>query len=126
MGCNDSSTLTKIIRTIPTKSPTVIKLYIELKEDLTPKFLVELGEIFKLNKIKTLYSYFVCSRPDHPYVGYIDSTDLPISIDQLESELYAITNVSNVQIIDLSFEEDSFVNLLKEDFVKVEERKENA
>ncbi len=104
---------TKIIRTIPTKSPKIKQLYIELMEDLTPKFLEELGEVFVRYKINTLYSYWVCSCPEHPYVGYIEPADSSISNDQLMSELSAIPSGSNVQITDLSLGEESFVNILR-------------
>jgi hypothetical protein len=90
--------LTKIIRTIPTKSSTVIKLYIELIEDLTPKFLEELGEILEKYDINTLYSYWVCSCPEHPYVVYVDSTDSASSNDRLKSELIALPTVANVKM----------------------------
>ena len=89
---------TKIIRTIPTKSPTVSKLYIELKEDLTPKFLEELGEILWRYDISTLYSYWVCSCPEHPYIVYLDSTESPISEDQLKSELLALPIITNIKL----------------------------
>jgi len=89
---------TQIIRTIPTKSPTVSKLYIELKEDLTPKFLEELGEVFERYGLHTLYSYWMCICPEHPYIVYIDFTDSPISEDKLQSELLALPSVTKVRV----------------------------
>jgi len=105
--------LTKIIRTIPTKSPKIKQLCIDLTEDLTPKFLEELGEVFERYKINTLYSYCVCSCPEHPYVGYIELTDSSISNDQLMSDLSAIPSGSNMQITDLSLGEEPFGNILR-------------
>ena len=46
---------TKIIRIIPSKSATVLKVAIEIGE-LSPDFLQELGVVFMRSKIKTLYS----------------------------------------------------------------------
>lgn len=90
---------TQIIRTIPAKCSTVSKLYIELmEEDLILKFLEEFGEVLRRYDIHTLYSYWMCTSPEHPYIVYIDFTDSPISEDQLQSELLALPIVTNVKI----------------------------
>ncbi|MFX0206964.1 MAG: hypothetical protein ACFFDT_13335, partial [Candidatus Hodarchaeota archaeon] len=90
---------TQIIRTIPTKSPTVSKFYIELtEEDLMPKFLEELGEVLERYDIHTLYSYWMCNCPEHPYIVYIDSIDSPISEDQFKSKLLALPIVTKVKV----------------------------
>lgn len=98
-------TSTKIIRIIPTKSSTVIKLYFEYSIRSHPQLLQELGDVFTRNKVKTIYSTGVClahEPPCRPYVGYIDSTDFSISEDQLKSELLALPNVRNVELTQCS------------------------
>ena len=89
---------TKIIRIIPTKSPEVIKLTIEISE-LSPDFLQELGVIFMRGKIRTLYSTGLCFTEDScTYEAYLDSSDLIISQEQLRDELTEIKSVSKVDI----------------------------
>ena len=96
------TSVTKIVRFIPAKSPTIIKVTINyLKSN---DFLQELGIVFMRNKIKTLYSTgycFACDPPCSPMEGYIDLSDLSISTDQLKSELLALTNIVNVEITNL-------------------------
>ena len=88
---------TKIIRIIPTKSPEVIKLTIEISE-LSPDFLQELGVIFMRGKIRTLYSTGLCFTEDScTYEAYLDSSDLIISQEQLRDELTEIKSVSKVE-----------------------------
>jgi hypothetical protein len=103
---------TKTIRTIPTKSPTVIKVSIEWSKT-EPDTFQELGEIFMRHKIKTLYSTGICFYESPcpygrtslcPYVGFIDASDLHISEDQLRSEFLAMTNVTNVKLTKCSLE----------------------
>ena len=99
---------TKIIRIIPTKSSMVKKLVIEY---YTRKrgFLQELGIVFGRNNIKTLYSTGICIHDPPcndimPFEGYIDSNDLPISEDQLKSELLAMPSIVTVEIINVNSE----------------------
>jgi len=93
---------TKIIRIIPTKSPEVVKVAIEIGE-LSPDFLQELGVVFMRSKIKTLYSTGLCFTQDScTYEGYLDSSDLTISRDQLQDELKEIKGVSKVDITTLT------------------------
>ncbi|MFQ5976568.1 MAG: hypothetical protein ACE5OZ_00380 [Candidatus Heimdallarchaeota archaeon] len=89
---------TKIIRIIPTKSPEVLKVAIEIGE-LSPDFLQELGVVFMRSKIKTLYSTGLCFTQDTcVYEGYIDVSDVNLPEDQLKSELSSIKGVSKVNI----------------------------
>ena len=93
---------TKIIRIIPTKSPEVVKVAIEIGE-LSPDFLQELGVVFMRNKIKTLYSTGLCFTQDScTYEGYMDSSDLTISQEQLRDELAKIKGVSKVEFTTLT------------------------
>ena len=93
---------TKIIRIIPTKSPEVVKVAIEISE-LSPDFLQELGVVFMRSKIKTLYSTGLCFTQDScTYEGYIDSSDLTISQEQLRDELAKIKGVSKVEFTTLT------------------------
>ncbi len=88
---------TKIIRIIPTKSPEVIKLAIEIGE-LSPDFLQELGVVFMRGKIRTLYSTGLCFTQDScTYEAYLDSSDLTISQEQLRDELTEIKGVSKAE-----------------------------
>ena len=88
---------TKIIRIIPTKSPKVVKLAIEIGE-LSPDFLQELGVVFMRGKIRTLYSTGLCFTQDNcTYEAYLDSSDLTISQEQLRDELTEIKSVSKVE-----------------------------
>ena len=93
---------TKIIRIIPTKSPKVVKLAIEIGE-LSPDFLQELGVVFMRGKIRTLYSTGLCFTQDScTYEGYMDSSDLTISQEQLRDELAEIKGVRKVDITTLT------------------------
>ncbi len=98
---------TKIIRAIPTKSSMVKKLAIEY---YTRKlFLHDLGIVFNRNNIKTLYSTGICIHDPPcndimPYEGYIDTNDLPISEDQLKSELLAMPSIVTVEVTDVDLE----------------------
>ncbi len=88
---------TKIIRIIPTKSPEIVKLTIEISE-LSPDFLQELGVVFMRGKIRTLYSTGLCFTQDScTYEAYLDSSDLTISQEQLRDELTEIKGVSKVE-----------------------------
>ena len=88
---------TKIIRIIPSKSPEVVKLTIEISE-LTPDFLQELGVVFMRGKIRTLYSTGLCFTQDScTYEAYLDSSDLTISQEQLRDELTEIKGVSKAE-----------------------------
>ncbi|MFX0181457.1 MAG: hypothetical protein ACFE95_00135 [Candidatus Hodarchaeota archaeon] len=100
---------TKIIRIIPTKSSKVLKLKIEYSNT---DFLAELGEYFIKNSIKMIYSTGICPRMDVsqcpygmwtpcPFYMYVDSFDLPISEDQLKSELCAKSSINNVEIAEV-------------------------
>ena len=99
---------TKIIRIIPTKSSMVKKLVIEY---YTRKrgFLQEIGIVFGRNNIKTLYSTGICTH-DPPcndimqFEGYIDSNDLPISEDQVKSELLAMPSIVTAEITNVNSE----------------------
>ncbi|MFX1514785.1 MAG: hypothetical protein ACFFC6_00610 [Promethearchaeota archaeon] len=94
----------KIIRVISTKSPMVIKVFIEWSQT-GPDTLHELGVVYMRNNIKTLYSTSICfcgHIPPHLYEGYIDSCDLPISEDQLKSELLALPNATKVRLTQYS------------------------
>jgi len=89
---------TKIIRIIPTKSGTVVKVSIEIGE-LSPDFLQELGVVFMRSKIKTLYSTGLCfTQETCVYEGYIDTADVSLPEDQLRKELEEIKGVSKVEI----------------------------
>ncbi len=93
---------TKIIRIIPTKSPEVVKVAIEIGE-LSPDFLQELGVVFMRSKIKTLYSTGLCFTEDScTYEGYMDSYDLTVSQEQLRDELAEIKGVSKVEFTTLT------------------------
>ena len=101
---------TKIIRIIPTKSPMVIKVLVEYSKS-EPDLLQELGVVFMRNKLKTIYSTGICMMHDppcKPYEVYIDSGDIPISKDQLNSELLAMTNVTNVEITNVDVNNGDF------------------
>jgi len=95
-----------ITRTIPTKSPMVIKVSIEWSQ-IEPETFQEFGEVFMRNKIKTLYSTSLCMCgriPPHPYEGYIDcdfDSDLMISQEQLKDELAEIKGAHKVEIISI-------------------------
>ncbi|MFX0209682.1 MAG: hypothetical protein ACFFDT_27120, partial [Candidatus Hodarchaeota archaeon] len=85
----------------PTTSPEVVKVAIEIGE-LSPDFLQELGVVFMRSKIKTLYSTGLCFTQDScTYEGYLDSSDLTISQEQLKDELAEIKGVSKVDITTL-------------------------
>lgn len=86
------------IRILPTKSPKVLKLKIEFYS--SNDFLEELGDVFRRNNIKTIYSTGICMHdpPCGPIEMYIDSDDLPISEEQLKSELQAVPSIVNVEI----------------------------
>ncbi len=89
---------TKIIRIIPTKSTTVVKVAIQIGE-LSPDFLQELGVVFMRNKIKTLYSTGLCFTQDAcSYEGYIDTADMSLEEEALREELMSIRGVSRVDI----------------------------
>ncbi len=93
---------TKIIRIIPSKSDTVLKVAIEIGE-LSPDFLQELGVVFMRSKIKTLYSTGLCfTQETCVYEGYLDKSDVTMPIDQLQSELQGIKGVSKVDISTLT------------------------
>ncbi len=93
---------TKIIRIIPTKSPEVVKIAIVIGE-LSPDFLQELGVVFMRGKIRTLYSTGLCFTEDScTYEGYMDSSDLTISQEQLRDELAEIKGVSKVEFTTLT------------------------
>ncbi len=93
---------TKIIRIIPAKSPEVVKLAIEIGK-LSPDFLQELGVVFMRGKIRTLYSTGLCFTQDScTYEGYMDSSDLAISQEQLRDELVKIKGVSKVEFTTLT------------------------
>ncbi len=88
---------TKIIRIIPTKSPEVVKIAIEIGE-LSPDFLQGLGVVFMRGKIKTLYSTGLCFTQDScTYEAYLDSSELTISQEQLRNELTEIKSVAKVE-----------------------------
>ena len=93
---------TKIIRIIPCKSNSVIKVSIEIGE-LSPDFLQELGVVFMRSKIKTLYSTGLCfTQETCLYEGYIDKSDIiEITEDALRSELQSIKGVSKVELVEL-------------------------
>lgn len=89
---------TKIIRIIPTKSPAVLKLAIEIDE-LSPDFLQELGSVLMHLQVKTLYSTGLCFTVDTcVYEGYIDARDVNLPEDQLEREFSRIKGVSKVNM----------------------------
>lgn len=89
---------TKIIRIIPAKSDTVVKVSIEIGE-LSPDFLQELGVVFMRSKIKTLYSTGLCfTQETCVYEGYIDTVDINLPEDQLKGDLQNIKGVSMVGI----------------------------
>jgi hypothetical protein len=93
---------TKIIRIIPAKSNSVVKVSIEIGE-LSPDFLQELGVVFMRSKIKTLYSTGLCfTQETCVYEGYIDSSDITLPEDQLKAELQGIKGVSQVEITTLA------------------------
>jgi hypothetical protein len=90
-----------LVRIIPTKSPSVIKVLVEYNQSEL-NATQELGEVFMRNKIKTIYSGGPCRcgviPPHRGYEGYIESYKLSVSQDQLRSELLAMTNVTKVEI----------------------------
>ena len=90
---------TKIIRIIPSKSDTVVKVSIEIGE-LSPDFLQELGVVFMRSKIKTLYSTGLCfTQETCLYEGYIDKSDfVEITEEDLRTELSNIKGVSKVTL----------------------------
>ena len=95
---------TKIIRIIPSKSNTVLKVAIEIGE-LSPDFLQELGVVFMRSKIKTLYSTGLCfTQETCVYEGYVDSADVEMPTEKLQSELQGIKGVSQVVITTLGTE----------------------
>lgn len=90
---------TKIVRIIPTNSPVVAKININIGK-LSPDFLRQMGSIFIRLGIKTLYSTGLCFTQDTcVYEGYFDSTELDnVSVDQIKSEFMEIPGVSTVTI----------------------------
>ncbi|MHA1302744.1 MAG: hypothetical protein ACTSQE_01630 [Candidatus Heimdallarchaeaceae archaeon] len=90
---------TRIIRIIPTESPEVIKININIGK-LSPDFLRKMGSIFIRLGIKTLYSTGLCfTQSACVYEGYIDSEELKeISIDTIKDELERIEGVSSVEV----------------------------
>ncbi len=90
---------TRIIRIIPTESPEVIKININIGK-LSPDFLRKMGSIFIRLGIKTLYSTGLCfTQSSCVYEGYIDSEELKeVSIDTIKEELERIEGVSSVEI----------------------------
>ena len=93
---------TRVIRIIPSKSDSVVKVAIEIDE-ISPDFLQELGVVFMESKIKTLYSTGLCiTQETCVYEGFIDSSDIDLPVEQLESELQGIKGVSRVEITTLT------------------------
>ncbi len=94
-----------LVRIIPTKSPSIIKVLIEYSQ-IESNALQELGEVFLRNKIKTIYSGGPClcgiTPPHRGFEGYVESSELSIPENQLRSELLAMTNVTNVEITKIS------------------------
>ncbi|MHA1865974.1 MAG: hypothetical protein ACTSVB_06200, partial [Candidatus Heimdallarchaeaceae archaeon] len=90
---------TRIIRIIPTESPEVIKININIGK-LSPDFLRKMGSIFIRLGIKTLYSTGLCfTQSACVYEGYIDSEELKeVSIDTIKDELERIEGVSSVEV----------------------------
>ncbi|MFQ5981372.1 MAG: hypothetical protein ACE5OZ_24790 [Candidatus Heimdallarchaeota archaeon] len=89
---------TKIARIIPTKSPEVLKVAIEIGE-LSPEFLQELGLVLMHAKIKTLYSTGLCfTQETCVYEGYIDASEVHLPEEQLEREFSNIKGVAKVTI----------------------------
>jgi hypothetical protein len=93
---------TKVIRIIPTKSPIVLKLVIQIGQ-LSPYFLQELGVIFLKDKIATLYSTGLCfTQETCVYEGFIDAKDLKVTPEQLRQDTKAISGVTQVTLEELT------------------------
>ncbi len=90
---------TKIIRIIPTNSPEVAKITINIGR-LSPDFLRRMGSIFIRLGIKTLYSTGLCfTQESCSYEGYVDSTELEnIPLEVIKEEFSQIEGVTSVQI----------------------------
>jgi hypothetical protein len=92
---------TKDIHIIPTKSNSVVKISIEI-EDLSSRFLQDLGKFFMRFSIKTIYSTGLIFTPENCfYEAFIDSTDLSMPVDLLKDELKGIKGVSGVGVVTL-------------------------
>ena len=96
---------TKLIRIKPTKSPMVIKVFIEYGQ-VEGGELQALGVVLLRNNIKTLYGTgpgcFNRSIPPHPFEGYFYPYEVPISEEELKSELLVLPNVTNVELTQCS------------------------
>lgn len=90
---------TRIIRIIPTNSPKVAKITINIGK-LSPDFLRQMGSIFIRLGIKTLYSTGLCfTQETCLYEGYFDSIELEnVSAETIKEEFMNIPGVSIVTI----------------------------
>ena len=85
-----------ILRLIPVSS-SVLYLLFELKE-LSDRFLVEIGMLFKTIGIKTLFSTGLCfTQGVCIYECYIDTSSVSSSIDQIKHKI--ISNVTGIKKI---------------------------
>ncbi|MHA2297934.1 MAG: hypothetical protein ACXAEU_04405 [Candidatus Hodarchaeales archaeon] len=91
----------KAINIIPTKSNSIIKISVEIKE-LLPNFFHDLNEFLMRSNIKTLYTTgLIFTLESCFYDVFIDSNDLSIHKDCLKDELQDIRCVSGIIVTEL-------------------------
>lgn len=74
---------TKTIRLIPTASPEVVKVGIEIKQ-LTPEYLKNMSEAFVKHDLKVVYSTGFCYKGEKCiYEAYFDPTEIKMDDDKL-------------------------------------------
>ena len=90
--------LNQILRVIPTRNQTGIKIIIDI-EKFSPDFLLEFSQILSRHKIKALHNTGLCFTLDYCiYEGYFDLSELSVAENQLKDEMLEIKGVSDVKI----------------------------
>jgi hypothetical protein len=89
---------TKTIRLIPTASPEVMKVGIEIKQ-LTPEYLKRMSETFVKNNLKVVYSTGFCYKGERClYEAYFDPAEIKMSDDKLKGLIESLEGTTKIEL----------------------------
>jgi hypothetical protein len=103
MGKNSNALMilassTKTIRIIPTVSPEVVKVGIEIQQ-LTPDYLKQMSEAFVKHNLKVVYSTGFCYKGDKCiYEAYFDPAEIKMGDNELKGVISALKGTKKIDL----------------------------
>jgi len=89
---------TKTVRIIPTVSPEVVKVGIEIQQ-LTPDYLKQMSEAFVKNNLKVIYSTGFCYKGEKcVYEAYFDPAEIKMGDNELRGVISALKGTKKIEI----------------------------